>query len=94
MPYANSDGVKLFYEESGSGTAILFIHEFAGAYRSWEPQMRHFSSRYRCICYSARGYPPSDIPADPNSYKQDIQSDDAARLLDHLGIEKAHIVGL
>ena len=94
MPYANSDGVKLFYEESGSGTAILFIHEFAGDYRSWEPQMRHFSSRYRCICYSARGYPPSDIPSDPNSYKQDIQSDDAARLLDHLGIEKAHIVGL
>ena len=56
--------------------------------------MRHFSSRYRCICYSARGYPPSDIPADPKSYKQDIQADDAARILDHLDIEKAHIVGL
>tara|TARA_B100001123_G_scaffold377471_1_gene444971 strand:- start:242 stop:1123 length:882 start_codon:yes stop_codon:yes gene_type:complete len=94
MPYANSDGIKLYYEESGSGTAVLFIHEFAGDHRSWEPQMRHFSARYRCVCYSARGYPPSDIPPEPESYKQEIQADDAARILDHLGIDKAHIVGL
>lgn len=94
MPYANSDGVKLFYEEAGSGTTIIFIHEFAGDYRSWEPQMRHFSARYHCVCYSARGYPPSDIPNDPQDYQQHIQADDAARLLDHLGVQKAHIVGL
>ncbi|HIN92197.1 MAG TPA: alpha/beta hydrolase, partial [Alphaproteobacteria bacterium] len=63
MPYANSNGVKLYYEEAGTGTEIIFLHEFAGDHRSWEPQMRYFSTRYRCVCYNARGYPPSDIPA-------------------------------
>ena len=94
MPYTNSEDVKLFYEEAGSGTTILFLHEFAGDHRSWEPQMRHFSPRYHCVCYNARGYPPSDIPLDPKEYRQEIQADDAARVLDHLGIKKAHIVGL
>ena len=41
MPHATAkDGVKLYYEAAGSGTPLVFIHEFAGDYRSWEPQMR------------------------------------------------------
>ena len=56
MPYATtSDNVQLYYEEAGSGTPILFIHEFAADYASWEPQMRYFSRSHRCITYSARG---------------------------------------
>ena len=94
MPYANSNGVKLYYEEAGKGTAIIFLHEFAGDYRSWEPQMRYFSNRYRCVCYNARGYPPSDIPANIADYNQGNQADDAVNVIDHLGIDKAHIVGL
>ena len=63
MPYAaTKDNVKLYYEEAGSGTPILFGHEFAGDHRNWEPQMRFFSRRHRCITYSARGYKPSDVP--------------------------------
>jgi len=53
------DDVKLYYEEAGSGTPIVFVHEFAGDWRSWEPQIRYFSRRYRCISYSARGYLPT-----------------------------------
>ncbi len=94
MPYANSGEVKLYYEEVGTGTAIIFLHEFAGDYRSWEPQMRFFSNRYRCVCYNARGYPPSDIPTNISDYNQENQADDAVNILDDLGIEKAHIVGL
>ena len=94
MPYANSGGVKLYYEEVGTGTTIIFLHEFAGDCRSWEPQMRFFSNRYRCVCYNARGYPPSDIPTSISDYNQGHQADDAASILDSLGIEKAHIVGL
>ena len=57
MPYATTkDNVKLYYEEAGSGTPILFSHEFAADYRNWEPQMRYFARRHRCITYSARGY--------------------------------------
>ena len=62
MPYADSGGVRLYYEEVGKGTPIVFVHEFADDLRSWEPQMRYFSRRYRCIAYNARGYPPSDVP--------------------------------
>jgi pimeloyl-ACP methyl ester carboxylesterase len=88
------DGVNLYYEETGSGTPILFVHEFAGDCRSWEPQVRHFSRRYRCIAYNARGYPPSDVLPDPDRYSQQRERDDVRCVLDALGIERAHIVGL
>jgi pimeloyl-ACP methyl ester carboxylesterase len=91
---ATDDGVQLHYEEAGSGTPILFIHEFAGDGRSWEPQVRHFSRRYRCITYNARGYPPSEVPEDFERYSQDRARDDARCVLDALGIARAHIVGL
>ena len=87
------DGVNLHYEESGSGTPIVFVHEFAGDWRTWEPQVRHFSRRYRCIAYNARGYPPSDVPADAARYSQQRARDDILAVLDGLGIERAHIVG-
>ena len=88
------DGVKLYFEEAGSGPPILFVHEFAGDHRAWEPQLAHFCRRWRCIVYSARGYPGSDVPEDVASYSQDIARDDALAVLDHLGIDKAHVVGL
>lgn len=95
MSYITTDdGVQLYYEETGSGEPILFMHEFGGHYLSWEPQMRHFSRRYRCISYAARGWPPSDVPDDVASYSQARAADDAAAVLRGLGIAKAHLVGL
>jgi pimeloyl-ACP methyl ester carboxylesterase len=88
------DGVSLFYEEAGAGTPVVFVHEFAGDHRSWEPQLRHFSRRYRCIAYNARGYPPSDVPQDVERYSQARWRDDIRCVLDALGIQRAHIVGL
>ena len=87
------DGVKLYYEECGSGTPIVFVHEFAGDWRTWEPQVRHFSRRHRCIAYNARGYPPSDVPVDVERYSQQRARDDILGVLDALSIERAHIVG-
>jgi pimeloyl-ACP methyl ester carboxylesterase len=87
------DGVKLYYEETGAGTPIVFVHEFAGDWRTWEPQVRHFSRRYRCVAYNARGYPPSDVPADVERYSQSRARDDILAVLDALGVERAHIVG-
>ncbi len=88
------DGISLHYEEAGEGTPMLFIHEFGGNHASWEPQMRHFARRHRCITYAARGYPPSDVPADVEQYSQAIAVADAIAVLDALGIARAHIVGL
>jgi pimeloyl-ACP methyl ester carboxylesterase len=95
MPFANTDdGVRLYYEETGSGAPLIFVHEFAGNYRSWEAQMRHFGRRYRCIAFNARGYPPSDVPESHTSYSQERAADDIRSVIDHLGIERLHIAGL
>ena len=95
MPHITTDdGVKLAYEEAGSGTPVVFVHEFAGDMASWEPQLRTFGMRYRAIAYNARGYPPSDVPPAPGSYSQDRARQDILAVLDGLGVEKAHIVGL
>jgi pimeloyl-ACP methyl ester carboxylesterase len=95
MPHLKTnDGVKLYYEDSGTGRPILFIHEFSGDYRAWELQVRYFARRYRCITYNARGYPPSDVPDGVERYSQRRAVDDAVDVLNHLGIEKAHVVGL
>jgi len=95
MPHLRADdGVKLYYEETGTGTPVVFVHEFAGDTRSWEPQVRALARLYRCIAYNARGYPPSDVPAEAARYSQDRARDDIRAVLDALGIDKAHIVGL
>ncbi|MGK7869980.1 alpha/beta fold hydrolase [Falsiroseomonas sp. E2-1-a20] len=88
------DGVSLHYEEAGSGTPIVFVHEYAGDHRSWEPQLRFFSRRYRCIAYAARGYPPSEVPSDPAKYSQDRATDDIAAVIQGLGLGPSHVVGL
>lgn len=95
MPHVTAeDGVKLYYEEAGSGLAVIFVHEFAGDHRSYEAQLRYFSRRYRCVAYNARGYPPSDVPADPEKYSQERARDDLRAVLDGLEIERAHVVGI
>lgn len=94
MPTAVVNGVSLFYEEVGQGIPLVFVHEFAGDYRSWHLQVRFFARRYRTITFNARGYPPSDVPEDPGAYSQEHAVNDLKGLLDHLGIGKAHICGL
>ena len=94
MPHITArDGTRLYYEEAGQGTPVVFVHEYAADYRTWEPQMRRFSRSNRCVTYSQRGYPPSDIPSDPDKYSQDCFSDDVIALMDALKIDRAHIVG-
>jgi pimeloyl-ACP methyl ester carboxylesterase len=93
MPFANSKGVQLYYEETGKGFPIVFVHEFAHDLRSWEGQIRHFSRRYRCIAFNARGYPPSDVPESVSQYSQAIATDDIASVMRGLGVRRAHIIG-
>jgi pimeloyl-ACP methyl ester carboxylesterase len=95
MPHLTTDdGIKLYYEETGSGIPIVFVHEFAGDCRAYEQQVRHFSRSYRCITYNARGYPPSDVPDSVDAYSQARARDDIRAVLDALSIERAHIVGI
>jgi pimeloyl-ACP methyl ester carboxylesterase len=88
------NGINLYYEVTGSGYPLLFSHEFAGDYRSWELQVRFFSRRYQVITYNARGYPPSDVPEDVNAYSQQQAVEDIAGLIRHLRLPQAYLVGL
>jgi pimeloyl-ACP methyl ester carboxylesterase len=95
MPYATADdGVRLYWEESGSGAPLLFVHEFAGDHRSFAPQVEHFRDRYRCLVYDARGYPPSDVPVDESAYSQQRAVADAVTVLDAAGVGRSHVVGV
>ena len=94
MPKAPVNGIQLYYESTGEGFPLVLAHEFAGDFRSWEPQVRYFSRYYRVITYNARGYPPSDVPSDEDAYSQEMAVEDLRGLLEHLGIELAHIGGL
>jgi pimeloyl-ACP methyl ester carboxylesterase len=94
MPYVDAYGAKLYFEESGHGYPIIFIHEFASDLRGWDSQLRHFSRSYRCIAYNARGYPPSDVPEDASLYRWQFAVDDIAAVMRNLKIERAHLVGL
>ena len=94
MSLVNADGVRLYVEETGAGDAIVFVHELHSDHREWEAQVRWFSRCYRCITFNARGYPPSDVPTDVAKYSQARAADDIGSVLNHLKIDKAHVVGL
>jgi len=94
MAAFSANGVNLFYEETGEGFPLILSHEFAGNHESWDPQVNFFARRYRVITYDARGYPPSDVPENPDAYSQDIVVEDLYLLLKHLGIDQAYIGGL
>jgi pimeloyl-ACP methyl ester carboxylesterase len=89
-----TDGARLHVEDTSQGTPIVFVHEFGGDQRSWEPQVRFFSRRYRCVTFNARGYPPSDVPEDVAQYSQARAVEDIHDVMNHLEIERAHVVGL
>ena len=94
MPYAvTDDAVRLYFEATGSGKPIVFLHEFAGDHRSWEPEVRHFSRTYRCIVFAARGYPPSDVPTTLDSYSQDRAVLDLLTVMDAASADRAFLTG-
>jgi pimeloyl-ACP methyl ester carboxylesterase len=95
MAFATTDdGIRLYFEETGSGRPVIMVHEFAGDLRSFEPQMRHFGKRYRAVAFNARGFPPSDVPEHVSFYSQARAADDILAVLDHIGERQAHIIGL
>jgi pimeloyl-ACP methyl ester carboxylesterase len=95
MPhFSTKDGVRIYYEEAGSGFPVIFAHEFGDNYESWNPQVSHFARRYRCVTYAARGYPPSDVPDDLGQYRVARVAADIGELMDHLHVEQAHLVGV
>jgi pimeloyl-ACP methyl ester carboxylesterase len=90
------DGIQIYGESSGpeNGTPIVFVHELAGSCRAFDLQVAAFRDRFRCIAFSARGYPPSEVPPSVDAYSQDIAASDIGAVLDGFGLKDAHIVGV
>ena len=93
MPTVSANGVDLYWEQTGSGVPLVWVHEYGGDLRSWEPQVRYFSRRYRVITYNHRGYPPSSVPSVASDYSQQHLVEDLRQLLEHLGVGPVHLGG-
>ena len=93
MPMARVNGVDLCWEETGQGAPLVWLHEFGGDLRSWEPQVRYFSRRYRVITYNHRGYPPSSVPTSARDYSEELLVEDLHQLLAELGLGPVHLGG-
>jgi len=91
---STSDGIRLDVRSTGSGSPIVFAHEFSGDARSWEPQISFFARYYRCTTYCARGYPPSDVPPALAAYDQLRAADDLADVIGAVCDGPAHVIGL
>ena len=89
-----SDGVRLHVTDDGAGPPVLFLHEYAGDHRSWSGQVAELKDDFRCITISARGYLPSDVPADLAAYSWQRAIHDVIDVLGALGVGSAHVVGL
>jgi len=90
------DGTKLYGESSGpeNGVPIVFVHELAGSCRSFDLQVAAWRDKYRCIAFSARGYPPSDVPPSVEFYSQGHAAADIGAVFDGFGIKDAHLIGV
>lgn len=87
--FAPVNGTRLYYEVTGSGPALVFLHAFGCDRRLWDAQVAHFARRYRVVRYDARGYGKSDVPAgEPYAHGEDLRA-----LLDHLDIPDAALCG-
>jgi len=89
----DSDGVEIKYFDVGEGTPVLLIHGFAAsALTNWTRLIPRLSREFRVIALDNRGHGGSGKPKGADAY-DDEMIEDPIRLLDHLGIEKAHVVG-
>lgn len=93
MPTVSASGVDLYYEATGEGTPLVWVHEYGGDLRSWEPQVRYFSRRHRVVTYNHRGYSRSTIPRTAREYSQELLVSDLHRLLTHLALGPVHLGG-
>jgi pimeloyl-ACP methyl ester carboxylesterase len=93
MPLISVNDATLHYEDYGRGIPIVFCHEFAQNHEGWSNQVSHFDRSYRVVTYSRRGYPPSAVPPDRDSYDFERNVADLKALCAALGLGPAHIVG-
>ena len=91
MPTHNLNGADLYYEVTGAGPWLVFAHGGEGTRLHWWAQVAALQHRFRCVTYDARGFGQSAVGTMPQT--DNIHRDDLLALLDHLEIDRAHLVG-
>lgn len=92
MPKINTGEVGLYYESSGKGTPIVFLHGFTLDLRMWRRQVEFFSKKYRVITYDSRGHGKSCCPK--TGYSRQDYVRDLKRFIEKLKLKKFHLAGL
>jgi pimeloyl-ACP methyl ester carboxylesterase len=92
--YINANGVRLRYIEQGTGEPVVLVHGFGNSIETWTNSgiVQALASSYRVITFDERGHGRSNKPHDPRAYGREM-TDDIVRVLDRLGIDRAHVVG-
>src|SRR5512132_488395 len=92
--YFDAAGVRLRYVEQGAGEPVVLVHGFTNTLEIWARNgiVQDLSKTYRVIAFDLRGHGKSDKPHEPARYGREMGID-VVRLLDHLGIQQAHVVG-
>lgn len=92
MPIAKVNGINMYYHVHGQGRPLVMIQGFAGGHQAWFFQLHTFKKHYKVVIFDNRGIGKSDGAGQPYTIK--TLADDVVGLMDHLGIPKAHILGL
>jgi len=92
MPSVMVNGVRIAYQEVGAGAPLLLIMGLGAPGALWEKHVEAYARHFRCILMDNRGAGESDKPQGP--YTTSMMADDAAGLLDHLGIDSARVAGI
>ena len=89
MSHTTSNGASIYWAEQGAGDPVLLIMGLGASLEAWDRSGADFAKRYRVILFDNRGVGGSDVP--PRPYTIEMMADDAAAVLDALGIDPAHI---
>jgi len=92
MPSADVNGINVYYKIHGSGEPLVLIMGLGGGHGAWFFQIRAFKKFYQVITFDNRGIGKTDKPSE--SYTIKTMADDTIDLMDYLGVDKAHILGV
>jgi pimeloyl-ACP methyl ester carboxylesterase len=93
MAYLDRDGVRIHYEATGSGPAVLLTHGFAASSRMFASNVDALAKDHTVVTWDLRGHGGSDYPEDPAAYSAALTLEDMAALLDTAGADRAVLVG-
>lgn len=93
MTVAELNGFEIAYDVAGNGRTVLFTHGYQASRRMWDPQFAALAPRHRPVVWDLRGHGESGVPDDPAKYSQELMLGDMLALLEHLGADKAVLVG-